>query len=160
MIIVAPDGTEVECFISGAGGMIDAVLRAESRDAWEQAAVAAEVLEPVTLDGGATTLSPVPGNHIDEIGPVMLTPGAYAEDGTEVSAPIIDSRYHVNLRLTEPALSKRDDMGYLKWETTVLTWMQHGVDDANANKSEIGKLLQQVTLIDPGSINTKKRAWL
>lgn len=160
MIITAPDGTEVDCYVTDSGGMVDAIVRADTREAWLQAAVAAEVLESVTLNDGSTELRLVPGNHIDELGPVVITPGTYAEDGTELTPPVMDNRYHVNLRIAEPATSRLNAEGYLKWKATVLTWMQYGVNDTNPNKTEQGKILQQVCLIDPASIQTPQRAWL
>ena len=142
MIIVAPDGTEVECFVTQGGPWIDAILRAESKDAFEQAAVAHEIFESV---GGA--LVPVRGNNVDVLGPVLIAHDTY------------DERYHVNLRIAEPALSKLNDDGYPKWKATVLAWMA-SADDSSPNKNEAGKVFEQVTLINPLTIATPRRVWL
>lgn len=160
MIITAPDGTEVECFITQQEGMIDAILRADTKEAFEQAAIAAEILEPIEMEDGTEKLVPVPGNNVDVLGPVEITPGEFDENNNELVAPLIDGRYHVNLRIAEPALSKLNDAGYPKWKATVLTWMQFGADDVSPNKNEVGKALQQVSLIDPASISTLRRVWL
>lgn len=37
----------------------------------------------------------------DPIGPIVSTPGIYDEDGNEVTPPVIDDRFHANLRCTE-----------------------------------------------------------
>lgn len=164
MIIAAPDGTEVECFVVERDGMIDALLRADTEEAWTAAAISAEILEYATVkkeDGTTETfLRPVKGNNIDVIGPVVLVDGQVDEEGNEIQPPIMDVRHHVNLRVTEPALSKVNDAGYPKWKETVLAWMNFGIDDTESNKNEAGKKLSDVTLIDPSTISTPKRAWL
>lgn len=165
MIIVAPDGTEVQCFVEEKDGMIDAILRADTRAAWETAAIAAEILEYITLrapegDGYVDVLRPVPGNNIDIIGAAVIEEAVLDEEGNEVTPAVLDERFHVNLRLAEPALSKVNDQGYPKWKETVLTWMNFGVEDTESNKNEVGVKLSNVTLIDPSSINTKARVWL
>ena len=159
MIIVAPDGTEVECFVTDTGNFIDAMLRADTEAAWIEAAISAEILEYVERPKG-TVLRPVKGNNVDVIGPVVITPGEYDEEGNELVAPIVDNRYHVNLRVAEPALSKVNDAGYPKWKETVLAWMNFGVDDTEANKNEVGKKLSAVTLMDPTTIQTPNQRWL
>lgn len=164
MIIVAPDGTEVECFVAEHNGMIDALLRADTEEVWTAAAISAEILEYATArkaDGSTETfLRPVKGNNIGVLGPVIITPGEYDEEGNELVAPVMDNRYHVNLRVAEPALSKVNDGGYPKWKETVLAWMNFGVDDTTSNKNEVGKKLSAVTLIDPTSIQTPAQKWL
>lgn len=37
---------------------------------------------------------------LDLIGPVVTTDGTYDEDGEELTAPVLDARYHANLRCT------------------------------------------------------------
>ncbi|MHA6641354.1 hypothetical protein [Mesorhizobium sp. A623] len=37
---------------------------------------------------------------LDLIGPVVATDGTYDENGKELTAPIIDARFHANLRCT------------------------------------------------------------
>lgn len=41
------------------------------------------------------------GWALDPIGPIVTTPGNYDEDGNEVTSPVIDSRFHANLRCSE-----------------------------------------------------------
>lgn len=159
MIIVAPDGTEVECFVTQREGMIDALLRADTQAAFEQAAIAAEILEPIQMEDGTEKLVPVRGNNVDVIGPVEIAPGEFDENENVLVEPLFDNRYHVNLRIAEPALSKLNDQGYPKWKATVLTWMQYGADDVNSNKNEVGKKLSNVTLIDLTTIQTPAQVW-
>lgn len=35
------------------------------------------------------------------VGPVVIDPGTYDEEGAEITPPVIDNRFHVNLRCTE-----------------------------------------------------------
>ena len=46
------------------------------------------------------------GSHthaLDLIGSVTTTPGVYDINGNELTAPVVDGRFHANLRLREPA---------------------------------------------------------
>jgi hypothetical protein len=38
---------------------------------------------------------------LDRIGPVTITPGVYDENLNEITAPVIDDAYHVNLRIMD-----------------------------------------------------------
>jgi hypothetical protein len=35
---------------------------------------------------------------IDEIGPIITTPGVYDEEGNEITPPVWDNRHHVNIQ--------------------------------------------------------------
>lgn len=35
------------------------------------------------------------------IGPVVTTPGTYDDEGQEITPPVVDARFHANLRCTE-----------------------------------------------------------
>lgn len=39
---------------------------------------------------------------VDEVGPVVTVPGTYDEDGSELTAPVVDSGHHVNLIGSHP----------------------------------------------------------
>jgi hypothetical protein len=39
---------------------------------------------------------------IDEIGPVVVTPGVYDNDGNEVTPPVMDNRHHLNFKGEAP----------------------------------------------------------
>lgn len=167
-------GTEenpILVFVRYGGGMLDAVVRATDEATFEEAARWAELryeLTETVTDGetGETTTQGTgewatsKGVYLDPLGPVVITPGVYAEDGTETTAPVIDSRYHVNIRLSSPAIGSVDDYGVLKWEKWAMAWMQGGTTDTQVNAQEVGKVLKDVTLIDPATINTQARVWL
>lgn len=41
------------------------------------------------------------GFAFDPIGPIVVVPGTYDEEGNEITPPVIDNRFHANLRCTE-----------------------------------------------------------
>ena len=153
------------------GGILDAVVRATDEATFEAAARWAElkyeVTETVTdpdtgetTEQGAGEWATAKGVHINPLGPVVITPGTYDEDGTELTAPVVDTRHHVNIRLTDPALSRVDEYGVLKWEKWAMAWSLGGADDTQVNADEVGKVMQGVSLIDPDTIASPSRVWL
>lgn len=143
------DGNQVEVFIRiTPEGYVDAICRADTRVAWD-AAAAAQALTYEDAEGAAW---PVAGAVIDHLGPVTLVAGTYSEDGTELTAPVLDLRHHVNLRMG-PALTDRG-----LWKTLAITWTQHGAV-ADQNASEIGRVIGSVALIDPDTIHSLDRVW-
>ena len=167
-------GTEenpIPVLVNLSGGMLDAVVRATDEATFEAAARWAElkyeVTETVTdLETGETATqgtgewATAKGVHINHLGPAVITPGTYDEDGTELPAPVMDNRHHVNIRLTDPALSRVDDYGVIKWEKWAMAWSFGGEDDTQINAQEVGKVMQGVSLIDPDTIASPTRVWL
>lgn len=134
-------------------GYIDAICRADNKAAWEAAA-----LSQGLYVAGESDPMPAPGVNVDILGPVVLTPGIYDEDHNEITAAVMDNRYHVNLRIAEPMLSKVNSAGFERWKVTAINWTLYGVDVA-ANAAEAGKELGSVTLIDPDTISSPSRGW-
>lgn len=156
VIIQDQKGNDVEVFVSVNGGMIDAIIRAETETDWIEGAVYYGLL--VEENG---TLVPSKGVEIDTIGPVVIKPGTYDEAGKEISAPVYDNRYHLNLRIHGIALEKQnDDKDLLKWEQMAINWTKYGVSDEKVNSDEKAKSLYKVSLIDPSTIKTPVRMWL
>jgi hypothetical protein len=167
-------GTEenpILVLVNLSGGMLDAVVRATDEATFEAAARWAELRYEETItttdpETGETTeqgtgeWATAKGVHINHLGPVVITPGTYDEDGTELTAPIVDTRHHVNIRLTDPALSRVDEYGVIKWEKWAMAWSLGGEDDTQINAQEVGKVMQGVSLIDPETIVTPTRIWL
>lgn len=165
------DENPLIAFVAVSGGYVDAVVRATDLAAFEAAAKVAELLYEITEtvtdpDTGETTQqgtgewAVAKGVNIDHIGPVEITPGTYDADGNEITAPVMDTRHHVNVRLGPPATDRVDAQGNLKWHKWALAWTQTGTDDTQVNASEQAKVLMDVALIDPETINTPSRAWL
>jgi hypothetical protein len=167
-------GTEenpILVLVNLSGGMLDAVVRATDEATFDAAARWAdlkyEVTETVTdPETGETTTqgtgewATAKGVHIDHLGPVVITPGTYGEDGTELTAPVVDTRHHVNIRLTDPALSRVDEYGVIKWEKWAMAWSLGGEDDTQINAQEVGKIIQGVSLIDLDTIASPSRVFL
>ena len=118
MTITAPDGTPVEIFASQSGEFVDTCLRATDRDTWVQAAISQNLLyqDPMierttdeatgevteTIVGYEDEIKVSAGVNITEIGPIVLVPGEYdEEDGSEVKAPVMDNRFHLNMRIAD-----------------------------------------------------------
>jgi hypothetical protein len=169
-------GTEddpVIVFVNFAGGIFDAVIRADDEATFLAAAKYAElyfeVMDNVTdeetgdvtqVGSGVYEISK--GVDIDPIGPVMLTAGTYDDDGGQITAPTFDTRYHVNVRMMSPAIDRADEYGVVKWHKWAMAWTLGGADltSTNTNAGEVGKTLQNVSLIDPSTISSPSRVWL
>ena len=167
-------GTEAEpinVLVRFAGGILDAVVRATDAETFEAAARWAELKYEVT----ETTTDPETGEqtvlgtgewltaagvNISPLGSVMLTAGVYDAEGVEITPPTFDTRYHVNIRLIDPALSRTDEYGVLKWEKWSMAWTLGGDDDLETNAAEVGKVMQGVSLIDPDTISSPSQVWL
>jgi len=75
-------------------GMIDIYLRADTE---------ADMIAALPwARGEAGWITGGDGWALDVIGPVVTSPGEYDEDGTEIVAPVVDGRFHANLRLAAP----------------------------------------------------------
>jgi hypothetical protein len=84
--------------------MIDIVLRCFSRARWLTVAQNRNILD---ADG-----NPNPGYAVDEIGPIVLTPGTYDSNGNELTAPVLDTWHWVNLRLHADKATEDEDTVY------------------------------------------------
>lgn len=156
VIIQDQNGNDVEVFVSVNSGMVDAIIRAETEIDWIEGAVHYGLLVEEN-----ETLVPSKGVEIDAIGPVVIKPGTYDETGKQLSAPVYDNRYHLNLRIHSVALEKQNDSkDLLKWEQMAINWTKYGVSDEKANSDEKAKSLYKVSLIDPETIRTPVRIWL
>ena len=172
MTITAPDGTEVEIYASHVGGFVDTCIRATNEAAWVQAALSRNLLyrDPITetdpetgektIVGYDDEIKASPGANITILGAVVLTPAILDADGNEVTPAVMDNRYHLNMRIAEPLLSKSDETGYPLWQRTALLWMAYGQNVADINNAERAKIVSGVEMIDPDSIANPDRVWL
>jgi len=156
-----------------ADGILDAIVRADTEAGFMAAAIYAqlfyETTTPVTDEDtgdvtqvGTGEYAQAKGVSIDRIGRVMLTAGTYDEEGTELTAPTFDERFHANIRLMGSALEQYDDYGgdrVLRWHKWSLAWTLGGADLTDRNADETGKTLQGVSLIDRASIRSPSRVW-
>ena len=77
--------------------MIDIYLRTDTAEAL---AAACPFLRSKDEDGADIWLLAGDGFAFDPIGPVVTVPGTYDEEGNEITPPVIDNRFHANLRCT------------------------------------------------------------
>ena len=173
--ITAPDGTPVEIYASQSGGFVDTCIRATDRQTWMQAALSQNLLyqDPITekttdeatgevtetIVGYYDEIKASAGANITEIGPIALTPAVLGDEGNEVTPAVLDNRFHLNMRIAEPLLSKADENGYPLWQKTALLWMTYG-QPVEPNSEERAVAINGVQMIDPDSIKQPDRVWL
>lgn len=92
-------------------------------------------------------LIPAPGVTITEMGPYVLTPGTYDEEGNEVTAPVLDNRFHANFWLT-PSLVERG-----LWKQWALAWTLDG-QAGTPNNQEESVVYEGIELIDPQTVTS------
>lgn len=154
-IIQDIDGNDVVVFVKFTHGrFVDAIIRAKDQATWEAAAIS----QGLMVDDPERGPVPARGASIAVLGAVVLVAGEYDADGAEITAPVTDDRYHVNLRIGEPMLSSLNSEGFEKWKVTAINWTEYGTDEAG-NKSEAGLALGDVTLIDPATISSASLVW-
>ena len=156
------DGTRV--FVTFDRGNLWAMTRATDKDTFDALALEVglkvhknpaqpAVIDPVTEEvireavEASGPLVPAKGVTIAEMGPHVITPGEYDEDGNEITAPVMDERYHVNFWLA-PWLVQRG-----AWEGWALAWTLNGTE-APSNAQEVALDFRGIELIDPSTIRS------
>lgn len=174
MIYLTPKGTPttkddpdaIPCFANFNGGFLDAALRADSLLAFETAAIAAGLCLADTEDSPRKRghLQSAPGVSISYIGSVVTKQAELDALGVVLKAAEMDTRYHVNVRLSQRAMrtlakdADGNDMGP-RWAITVAEWMTKGHLVLMTNKDERAKKYQGVELIDADRIATPVNRW-
>jgi len=72
---------------------VDMYLRAESEEELKSVC-------PFLVGEDGDWLIAGEGFAFDPIGPVVLVPGIYDDEGGVITPPVVDARYHANLRCT------------------------------------------------------------
>lgn len=159
-------GTEddTHVYVTLEGGRLWAMVRATDKATFDQKALEVglkvytnpaqpavidpdteEVLTPAVEASGP--LIPAPGVTITEMGPHVIVPGTYDEEGNEVTAPVMDNRHHVNFwlppRLVEIGL----------WKQWALAWTANG-QPGIPNNAEESVVFQGIELIDPLTVSS------
>lgn len=147
-------GAQIPVYARMSGGMIDLMIRADTRADFRQVAVATGLIEIV--DGEVIV---APGVDLDPIGPIVKTP-AVMSGMTVVTPAVMDNRWHCNMRISRAAVEREEDGTRPRWVKWITRWHKDGVADGVANKSEVGVKLLKITFIDPSTISTPKRVWL
>ena len=160
---------EPRLYVSIEGGRLWAMVRATDQATFDQKALEVGLKvytnpaqdEVLDEEGNVVTpavpasgpLIPAPGATITEIGPLVLTPGTYAEDGTEITPPVMDNRYHVNFWLA-PRLVERG-----LWMQWALAWTNNG-QPGTPNHVEESVVYDGIELIDPLTVSSPSNVLL
>ena len=86
-----------------------------------------------------------PDVTIAELGSHVLTAGVYDAEGNETTAPVLDTRYHVNFWLGPEMVARGE---WMQWATL---WTHYG-STIVANAQEDGTAMRGVELIDPATV--------
>ena len=110
-----------------------------------------EIITPEVPASGP--LIPAPGTTITELGPLVLTPGTYDEEGNELTPPVMDNRHHANFWLA-PWLVDRGG-----WKTWGVKWTQNG-QPVDPNNTEEAIAYNGIELIDPITVSSPSNVLL
>ena len=133
--------------------MNDFLVRAETREAW--LAYAQEQGWLVEFEGNL-----YPANHVrvDELGPVVVTPGVYdPETMEEVTPPVMDDWHHVNLRVVEIQLDENGDV--MTPFADVFADGRAVVTEQDVRAIEAGEAGSTIQVLMPVDIETPIRIW-
>ena len=97
------------------------------------------VTEAVEASGA---IVPSAGNTVTRLGPHIVTPGTYDDEGNVITPPVIDNRYHVNFWLGASVAARNT------WEPWILEWMASDLE-GTPNKDESSLAMNGIELIDP-----------
>ena len=136
------------------GGRLDCIIRCPNEATFNAIAESVGMMSRQDDGEGNEVLAPNPDVDISRMGPVVITPGVYDDDGNEITPPVMDNRFHVNYLLGPKAMESG------AWESWIVQWMQIGELVGVNNKSESAVSLFSVELIDPMSIQSPQRVWL
>jgi len=136
------DGTRVFVEINE-HGHLRSMTRSQDQATFRAMAVSAGMLK---LDESGRFRS-TRGVTITEMGPMIVTPGIYAEDGTVITPPVMDTRHHADFWLHRDLVAKG------AWESWALDWTLNGMD-VPANAEEVAKEKSGIQLIDPATVRS------
>ena len=156
--------------------MIDVMIRAFTRARFRQFAVAQGLIWQHQDAGGNTIWSVREGVDIDEIGNAVITPGVYeagAYPPVEITAPVIDTWWLVNLRMTGQRAADDEDTLYpgetdSNWKFVRSKFVRNARENATVVTSpwggqafQFGVGDQRIQLLDPrDAAHAPKREWL
>ena len=156
------DGQRV--YVAIRGGILHCMVRAADQATfWQQAQLvglvenknpgAPAILDPETGEEitpavpPSGPLVPVRGVTITEIGPYVITPGTYDQDGNEITPPVLDNRWHVNFWLDHELTM----LG--RWQQFALAWTANG-QPVDPMREEEAIHHAGIELIDPNTVKS------
>ena len=102
-----------------------------------------EIITPAIEASGP--IIPIRDVTITKIGSHVLTAGSYDAEGNEITAPVLDTRFHANVWIG-PRIVARGE--WMQWSTL---WTHYG-SAVVANAQEDGTALRGIELIDPATV--------
>ncbi len=120
-----------------------------------------------TVDNGV--LTPEPGLHIDEIGPITKVPPGLDGNGNVTTPPVVVGGFHANLLVSEPLLSfitadlpQTDAEGNRLglFERTHILTMIPGLQQTAKDDKPAGYTGRSgVRMFDPAAVTQRHRVW-
>lgn len=164
------EGNEHSVYVALSGGRLSAMVRCPSEEVFDATALSVGLMEhtnpaiPAVIDleteeviteavEASGPLKPVKHVTITKIGKLVLTPGTYDEEGNELTAPVVDDRYHVNFWLG-PELAAKGE-----WKKWAIQWSDYG-QSVEPNAEESAKALNSIELIDPATVRSPSNVML
>jgi hypothetical protein len=102
-----------------------------------------EIITPAIEASGP--IIPIRDVTITKIGSHVLTAGSYDAEGNEITAPVLDTRFHANVWIG-PRIVARGE--WMQWSTL---WTHYG-SAIVANAQEDGTAMRGIELIDPATV--------
>ena len=102
-----------------------------------------EIITPAIEASGP--IIPIRDVTITKIGSHVLTAGSYDAEGNEITAPVLDTRFHANVWIG-PRIVARGE--WMQWSTL---WTHYGAAIV-ANAHEDGTAMRGIELIDPATV--------
>jgi hypothetical protein len=150
-------------FAKLSGGVLHCMVRATDEATFNAVGLSVGLLsyenpaQPEVLDedGNVVTAAveasgaivPSAGNTVTRIGAHVITPAVLDDEGTEVTAPVVDARYHVNFWLGAQVVA----LG--TWKPWIVQWMASDLP-GTPNKDESSLAMNGIELIDPLTVTS------
>ena len=139
----------IRCYVAIENGILRAMIRATDKATFDAAALQVG-LRVTNEEGDTVTPRSV---TITELGPYVITPATYDEEGNELTPAVVDNRYHVNFWID---LARADA---LLWQQWAPLWTING-QVAAANANEVAYAYNGVELIDPMTVSSPSNVLL
>ena len=141
------------------GGTLHCMIRATDEATFNSVGLSVNLLEEINIlddEGnptGETKIVTTSGNTVTRLGPHVLVPGTYDEEGNELTPPVLDNRYHVNFWLGPETVARGN------WVQWILDWMTNGAT-GSPNRSEESLAHMGIELLDPLTITSPSNVLL
>ena len=140
METITYNGQEYDVPVRLSGGYLDFMLRADTQADFDREA---KLVGLMTQDdeGNWSDL-----RDVRRLGAYTITKAIEDEEGNVVTPAVIDTRYHVNVRLSAEMTAAG------AWRGWAVAWMMAGTVDIAPNANETGLKLNGITLLEPDTL--------